>query len=954
MTSLRAPQPVAARGREAPCFLAWNLRPSFHFNHDEERLKRLTRMADVGRGFPASIYLPATSLLTLYSASKLAAAVAPTDISHATSRRRAEIGVPTSLRWRVGTAVSSDAGLEVGRIRLPVAAAFRVLDTVQLQCSASSYLMHGLTHNLQLRMSSDFAHLTWWESPKSASGPFLDLIEPAAYAALQRGNATLDRRPGKILEVDTAVIFSSACFGLGAAAVISAKIQTKAKVYTDRQAQGLLAYTVCTPQQAESGERSNKHVGQDPTKISFGFSLSGLKANSAFLNLLKTIYHNAKQSSIGAWSDVEVGLLWGNEYNIFSHWNRPCPWAIAWIERKQQYPLLPAMPCKDLFRNFPSTEAVFWEEWEIRWSRATIPASPRNTHGLNRPQLVSNDGGCCFAMVHGESLNSNSIQLPLWLLQYQSHFLPTPYLSAWSAARLLLFCKPVIAFTAQVHLTCPDALSPLRRGPPDLTLAFLRRPPSSPRQAPLCNDSAESNGRQHPDAPPELPVHSTNPPLSTITPRYQHHSPLLVFILKCLLALFETFSLSVYQLTGLSTNSHTSSWRIRIFHLLLKYLFQYRILRRTRYTHLSRSFVIMPDEKDPPVAKPEEASDCAIDSSDDADDEYIETQMSQSELKKKQQTQRRTIQHIVPFKWSPLVLPLTESNLESCVALEDAAFPDPIPLRPFSQSLLLAPSSLGVPPSQIYAELASFMEMRVLRVSIVGGRIGRFMYRLATCSDISTGLFCSVVPAEAEAFPLSTMTVASPVETGRANGAKLVLLGHAVATLGDGPVVSDDDMAYPDNWRDQKSAKSTDVGHKIMGRTLCLHSFAIDPKLQGLGLGKLLMKSYLQQINNSGVADRIALICKDWLVSYYQRFGFKRVGPSKASFAGGGWNDMVIELSGPPKKGPDALKASAEYYDYPSSRRDKNAPVCFETNKPGGTGSGILGGLSTLNNLTFA
>lgn len=96
------------------------------------------------------------------------------------------------------------------------------------------------------------------ESPKSASGPFLDRIEPAAYAALRRGNATLDRRPGKILEVDTAVMsisvntcscqhataksFSSACFGLVVAAVLSAKIQTKAKVYADRQAQGLLAY----------------------------------------------------------------------------------------------------------------------------------------------------------------------------------------------------------------------------------------------------------------------------------------------------------------------------------------------------------------------------------------------------------------------------------------------------------------------------------------------------------------------------------------------------------------------------------------------------------------------------------------------------------------------------------------------------------------------------------------
>lgn len=81
-------------------------------------------------------------------------------------------------------------------------------------------------------------------------------------------------------------------------------------------------------------------------------------------------------SSIGAGSDVELGLLWGNGYksghflSLFSsldpnqpcHIGKPfkhlfqflsCPWAMAWIERKQQYPLLPAMPCKeDLFCDF--------------------------------------------------------------------------------------------------------------------------------------------------------------------------------------------------------------------------------------------------------------------------------------------------------------------------------------------------------------------------------------------------------------------------------------------------------------------------------------------------------------------------------------------------------------------------------------------------------------------------
>lgn len=141
----------------------------------------------------------------------------------------------------------------------------------------------------------------------------------------------------------------------------------------------------------------------------------------------------------------------------------------------------------------------------------------------------------------------------------------------------------------------------------------------------------------------------------------------------------------------------------------------------------------------------------------------------------------------------------------------------------------------------------------------------QFEYRLSTCSDICSGIFCSIVPSEAKDkdFALETLPVANPVETGRANGAVLALCAHVVSTLGNGPVVTDADMSYPVNWRDQESSKSSGLGHQVMGRTVCLHSFAVAPKLQGCGLGKLMMKSYLQQINNSGVADRVALICQD-------------------------------------------------------------------------------------------
>lgn len=82
-----------------------------------------------------------------------------------------------------------------------------------------------------------------------------------------------------------------------------------------------------------------------------------------------------------------------------------------------------------------------------------------------------------------------------------------------------------------------------------------------------------------------------------------------------------------------------------------------------------------------------------------------------------------------------------------------------------------------------------------------------------------------------------------------------------MSTMGKNPVVTDNDMEYPRNWRDPSAPK--DVGNQLDGRTVCVHSLAVSRKLQGTGLGKLAMASYIQIINESGVADRIALLCQD-------------------------------------------------------------------------------------------
>ena len=86
-------------------------------------------------------------------------------------------------------------------------------------------------------------------------------------------------------------------------------------------------------------------------------------------------------------------------------------------------------------------------------------------------------------------------------------------------------------------------------------------------------------------------------------------------------------------------------------------------------------------------------------------------------------------------------------------------------------------------------------------------------------------------------------------------------------------------------------------GHTPHGRTIAVHSVCVLPTHQNMGLGKTLVKAYLQRMEGSGIADRVALIAKPELVGWYVgRFGFQERGESKVGFGGGGWRDLVSFL----------------------------------------------------------
>lgn len=105
-------------------------------------------------------------------------------------------------------------------------------------------------------------------------------------------------------------------------------------------------------------------------------------------------------------------------------------------------------------------------------------------------------------------------------------------------------------------------------------------------------------------------------------------------------------------------------------------------------------------------------------------------------------------------------------------------------------------------------------------------------------------------------------------------------------------------MALPSNWKQRKSSlpgpdDSEPKGHQERGGTICVHSLAVAKEHQGMGLGTVLMKAYIQRIKDSKCAERMALLAHDHLISFYTSLGFQDMGPSAATFGGGNWNNLV-------------------------------------------------------------
>lgn len=73
-----------------------------------------------------------------------------------------------------------------------------------------------------------------------------------------------------------------------------------------------------------------------------------------------------------------------------------------------------------------------------------------------------------------------------------------------------------------------------------------------------------------------------------------------------------------------------------------------------------------------------------------------------------------------------------------------------------------------------------------------------------------------------------------------------------------------------------------------------LHSLSIAKFAQGMGVGEKLLEA-MKKLAMKEEREGISLTCHDYLLAYYEKYGFVNEGLSASTYAGEVWYDMVWE-----------------------------------------------------------
>ena len=85
------------------------------------------------------------------------------------------------------------------------------------------------------------------------------------------------------------------------------------------------------------------------------------------------------------------------------------------------------------------------------------------------------------------------------------------------------------------------------------------------------------------------------------------------------------------------------------------------------------------------------------------------------------------------------------------------------------------------------------------------------------------------------------------------------------------------------------------VGHDVDGRNMVIFALGVLPEYRRKGVAARLIEVFIE-LAKGLKKDKVLLICKAYLVPYYERFGFVDEGLSASTHGGAAWRQMALDL----------------------------------------------------------
>ncbi len=150
---------------------------------------------------------------------------------------------------------------------------------------------------------------------------------------------------------------------------------------------------------------------------------------------------------------------------------------------------------------------------------------------------------------------------------------------------------------------------------------------------------------------------------------------------------------------------------------------------------------------------------------------------------------------------------------------------------------------------------------------------------LDECYQVEISGFTPEEAASKETIQLRTDTFPQGFLVAETNGKVVGILNSASTDKDD---ISDEELKQL-------------IGHDPNGKNMVVFALAVLPEYRRQGIARQLMGRFAEEARKLN-KDSILLLCKGYLIAYYESMGFEHMSLSKSTHGGAEWHEMRLRL----------------------------------------------------------